>query len=131
MSAGNRVEAVKQGFPQREIADASFELQQEIDSGRRVVVGVNTHTDSDEGETSILRIDPALERKQVERLRAAKASRDTQTVRAALAELKHAAAGERNLLPLLIEAARVQATGGEIVQGLQEVWGSYREQPML
>src|SRR5438270_13481885 len=99
------VQAVKDGYPQREIADAAFELQREIDSGRRIVVGVNAFTEGDDAETPILRIDPALERKQIERLRAAKASRDTSAVEAALARLKDAAASERNLMPLLIEAA--------------------------
>ena len=68
------VEAVKRGFPQREIADAAFTLQREIDAGRRIVVGVNAYTEGDEADTPILRIDPALERKQVERLRAVKAA---------------------------------------------------------
>ena len=67
---GGMVEAVKRGFPQREIADAAFELQQEIDAGRRTVVGVNRFTEGDEGELSILRIDPALEQKQIQRVRA-------------------------------------------------------------
>jgi methylmalonyl-CoA mutase N-terminal domain/subunit len=67
---GGMVEAVKQGFPQREIADAAFALQTEIDAGRRIVVGVNRYTEGEDGETDILRIDPALERKQVERVSA-------------------------------------------------------------
>ena len=77
---GGMVEAVKQGFPQREIADAAFELQQEIDSGKRIVVGVNSFTEGDDSQTPILRIDPALERKQIERVRAVKADRDDDAV---------------------------------------------------
>ena len=96
---GGMVEAVKRGFPQREIADAAFALQQEIDSGERVVVGVNRFTEGDDSLTPILRIDPALERKQVERLRAAKADRDGEAVEIVLAELKAAADGERNVMP--------------------------------
>jgi methylmalonyl-CoA mutase, N-terminal domain len=128
---GGMVEAVKGGFPQREIADASFELQTEIDSGRRIVVGVNRHTEGDEGTTELLRIDPALERKQIDRLQAIRAGRDTETVERVLTEIKQAAAGERNLMPLLIEAARAHVSEGEIVQALQEVWGDYREQPVF
>jgi methylmalonyl-CoA mutase N-terminal domain/subunit len=128
---GGMVQAVKDGFPQREIADAAFTLQQEIDAGRRIVVGVNAFTEGDDTPTPILRIDPALERKQVERLQAAKADRDAAAVRATLQELKAAAATERNLMPLLLDAARVHASEGEIVQALQQVWGDYRERPFF
>ncbi|HXO08173.1 MAG TPA: methylmalonyl-CoA mutase family protein, partial [Solirubrobacteraceae bacterium] len=73
---GGMVEAVKSGFPQREIADAAFELQQEIDAGRRTVVGVNRFTEGDEGKLSLLRIDPALEQQQIARVQAARGNRD-------------------------------------------------------
>jgi methylmalonyl-CoA mutase, N-terminal domain len=128
---GGMVEAVKRGFPQREIADAAFDLQQEIDAGRRIVVGVNAFTEGDEAETPILRIDHALERKQIERVRAARAARDAGPVETILGELKAAAAGQRNLMPLLLDAARVHATEGEIVEALQQVWGDYRELPVF
>jgi methylmalonyl-CoA mutase N-terminal domain/subunit len=128
---GGMVDAVKRGFPQREIADAAFNLQMEIDAGRRIVVGVNAFTEGDETETPILRIDPALERKQVERLHAVRARRDAAAVELVLAELKGAAAREQNLMPLLLEAARVHASEGEIVHALQQVWGDYREQPVF
>jgi methylmalonyl-CoA mutase, N-terminal domain len=128
---GGMVQAVKQGFPQREIADAAFELQSAIDSGRRTVVGVNAYTESDESETPILRIDPTLEQKQIERVRAVRARRSGAHVEAVLAELRSSAAGERNLMALLLEAARAHATEGEIVQALQDVWGDYREQPVF
>ena len=128
---GGMVEAVKRGYPQREIADAAFTLQRAIDSGQRIVVGVNDYLEGDEAHTPILRIDPALERKQVERLRAAKANRNAAAVQASLAELSAAAEQKRNLMPLLIDAARVHASEGELVQSLQEVWGDYREQPVF
>jgi methylmalonyl-CoA mutase N-terminal domain/subunit len=128
---GGMVQAVKEGFPQREIADASFDLQREIDSGRRIVVGVNAFTEGDEGETSLLRIDPALERKQIESVRAVRAARDAGAVEIALAELKAAALAGRNLMPLLVVAARVHASEGEIIETLQSVWGDYREAPMF
>jgi methylmalonyl-CoA mutase N-terminal domain/subunit len=126
---GGMIEAVKHGFPQREIADAAFELQREIDSGRRIVVGVNAYQEGDAAEPPILRIDPALERKQIERLRAVKATRAAGAVERTLAELKSAAGREQNLMPILLDAARVHATEGEIVEALQQVWGEYREQP--
>jgi methylmalonyl-CoA mutase N-terminal domain/subunit len=129
---GGMVEAVKRGFPQREIADAAFVLQQDIDSRRRIVVGVNAFTEGDEAETPILRIDPSLERKQIERVRSARVNRDSASVEGILASLRSAAAGKRNnLMPLLVDAARSQATEGEIVQALQIVWGDYREQPVF
>ena len=128
---GGMVAAVKQNYPQREIAEASFELQNEIDAGRRIVVGVNRYTEVDGGETPILRIDPALERKQIDRVRAVRAARDADAVERALAELRTAAAGERNLMPPLIDAARVHASEGEIVQTLQRVWGAYTETPVF
>jgi methylmalonyl-CoA mutase, N-terminal domain len=128
---GGMVEAVKTGFPQREIADAAYELQTEIDSGRRVVVGVNRYTEGDEGATDLLRIDPALEREQIGRVQAIRADRDTTRVERVLSEIKQAGAGDRNVMPLLIEAARAHVSEGEIVEALQEVWGDYREQPVF
>jgi methylmalonyl-CoA mutase, N-terminal domain len=128
---GGMVEAVKRGFPQREIADAAFELQTEIDAGRRTVVGVNRYTEGDEQATDLLRIDPALEGQQVARVRAARADRDEPAVAASLAAIKQAAAGDVNLMPLLIDAARLHISEGEIVQALQQVWGDYREQPVF
>jgi methylmalonyl-CoA mutase N-terminal domain/subunit len=126
---GGMVQAVKDGYPQREIADAAFELQREIDSGRRIVVGVNSYTEGDGAETPILRIDPALERKQIERLRAVKASRDSESVEAVLTDVRAAAADARNMMPLLIDAARAHVSEGEMVHALQEVWGGYSERP--
>ncbi len=130
---GGMVEAVKQGFPQREIADAAFALQREIDAGRRTVVGVNRYTEGNEhDEVAILRIDPALERKQVERLRTARAAREAKRAVTALEAIQEAAADEhRNLMEPLLAAARAGATEGEIVQALQQVWGGYREQPVF
>ena len=127
---GGMVEAVKRGFPQRDIADSAFELQREIDSGRRVVVGVNAYTEGD-AQTSILKIDPTLEGKQLERVRAAKSGRDGAALYSALAALRTAARDGTNLMPLLIDAARLHASEGEIVESLQQVWGDYRETPMF
>jgi methylmalonyl-CoA mutase N-terminal domain/subunit len=129
---GGMVAAVKQNFPQREIADASFELQTEIDRGRRIVVGVNEYRQHDEEPLEILRIDPALERKQVGRVQAVRARRDARAVEEALAALRRAAADEdENLMPALVDAARVHASEGEIVGALQEVFGSYTETPVF
>jgi methylmalonyl-CoA mutase N-terminal domain/subunit len=129
---GGMVAAVKQSYPQREIADAAYELQHRIDAGERTVVGVNRYVHSDERPLPILRIDPALERKQVDRLQAARARRDATAVEASLAELRADAAHERrNLMPALLACTRAHATEGEMVRALQDVWGSYRESPVF
>src|SRR3712207_2022028 len=129
---GGMVEAVKRGYPQREIADAAFELQQEYDSGERTLVGVNSYTEGGDGEIEILRIDPALERKQIGRVQAVRARRDGAAVERALAELKSAAArDDANLMPNLLDCARVHATEGEIVGALQRVFGTYTETPVF
>jgi methylmalonyl-CoA mutase, N-terminal domain len=129
---GGMVQAVKQSYPQREIADASFQLQCEIDAGRRIVVGVNSFTEGDDDQTPLLRIDPALERRQIDRLSGVRARRDGAVVEATLTALKQGAAGERaNLMGPLLDCARACASEGEIVQALQSVWGDYREVPVF
>ena len=126
---GGMVQAVKEGYPQREIADAAFDLQREIENGERVVVGVNAFTEGDDSDTPILRVDPALEQQQIDRLQSVRANRDSEAVERLMVQISEAAAGETNLMPLLVEAARAHASEGEIVQALQKVWGDYREQP--
>jgi methylmalonyl-CoA mutase N-terminal domain/subunit len=129
---GGMVEAVKRNYPQREIADAAFTLQQEIDAGQRVVVGVNRYVLEDEQPIPTLRVDPALERKQTDRLAAARARRDGAAVERTLAALREDAAhAERNLMEPLLECARAHASEGEIVQSLQQVFGSYTETPVF
>jgi methylmalonyl-CoA mutase N-terminal domain/subunit len=128
---GGMVEAIRRNFPQREIADASFTYQQELNERKRIVVGVNDFTQDDEEPTPILKIDPALEGKQVARLQATRAGRDAAAVEAALSELKRAAAGAGNLMPPIIEAARVQVTEGEMIAAMQEVFGTYTETPVF
>jgi methylmalonyl-CoA mutase N-terminal domain/subunit len=129
---GGMVEAVKRNYPQREIADAAFELQQEIDAGERVVVGVNSFVQEDEEPIPTLRVDPALERKQLDRLQAARARRDGAAVERALAHLREAAAHERrNLMEPLLQCARANASEGEMIESLQAVFGAYTETPVF
>jgi methylmalonyl-CoA mutase N-terminal domain/subunit len=129
---GGMVEAVKAGFPQREIAEAAYEHQREIDRGERIIVGVNDYREGGDGELEILRIDPALERKQIGRVQAVRARRDAAAVERALGELKSAAVDDsRNLMPNLLACARVHASEGEIVEALQEVFGTYTETPVF
>jgi methylmalonyl-CoA mutase, N-terminal domain len=129
---GGMVQAVKQSYPQREIADASFRLQCEIDAGRRIVVGVNSFTEGDDDQTPLLRIDPTLERQHLHPPTGVRPPRDGAVVEGTLAALKQAAAGERaNLMEPLLDCARACASEGEIVQALQAVWGDYREVPVF
>ena len=128
---GGMTEAVKRGYPQREIADAAFELQREYDTGERKLVGVNSYTEGGDGEIEILRIDPALERKQIDRVQGVRARRDSAEVERALAALRLSATTGRNLMDELLTCARVRATEGEIVEALQDVWGSYTETPVF
>jgi methylmalonyl-CoA mutase N-terminal domain/subunit len=129
---GGMVEAVKQSYPQREIADAAFQLQGEIDAGRRIVVGVNSFTEGDEQNPPLLRIDPELESKQVGRVQAVRAARDGAAVESALAVLSDAARHpDRNLMEPLLDCARARASEGEIVQALQAVWGDYKDVPVF
>ena len=127
---GGMVEAIKQNFPQREIADASFRYQQEVDQRKRIIVGVNEYV-SDERQIPILRIDPALERKQRGRVEATKARRDSAEAERTLTDLKAAAATEANLMPPIIACAKARVSEGEMVAALQQVFGSYTELPVF
>ncbi|HEV3047498.1 MAG TPA: methylmalonyl-CoA mutase family protein [Solirubrobacteraceae bacterium] len=129
---GGMVSAVKLNYPQREIADAAFALQQEIDAGERIVVGVNSYEAAGEEPIPTLRVDPALERKQIERLSSARARREGAVVERALAALRgDAAHPERNLMEPLLACARAHASEGEIVESLQQVFGDYSETPVF
>jgi methylmalonyl-CoA mutase N-terminal domain/subunit len=129
---GGVIPAIKENFFQREIADASFRYQHEVEQRQRIVVGVNRYVLEDEPPLEILRIDPALEGKQVERVRALRARRDSAAVESRLAALKEAAAREDvNLMPLIVDAARDYVTMGEMCDALREVWGVWRETPVF
>ena len=129
---GGVVEAIKENFFQREIAEASFRFQSEVESGDRVIVGVNRFEDTDERELEILKIDAALERKQIERVQALRARRDSAAVSSALARLKQGAAeADTNLMPAIIDASRAYVTMGEMCDALRETWGVWRETPVF
>ncbi|HET7568440.1 MAG TPA: methylmalonyl-CoA mutase family protein [Gaiellaceae bacterium] len=129
---GGVVPAIEQNFMQREIAEASFRYQSEVEAKQRVVVGVNRYVMDDEQPLEILRIDPALERKQVERVQALRARRDSAAVEQALARLREDAAVEgRNLMEPIMSASRAYVTMGEMCDALREVWGVWRETPVF
>jgi methylmalonyl-CoA mutase N-terminal domain/subunit len=129
---GGVVEAIKENFFQREIAEASFRYQSEVEARQRIVVGVNRYELEDEQPLDILRIDPALEPQQIERVQSLRARRDADAAGSALARLKEDAAHEdRNLMPPIVEAARAYVTMGEMCDALREVWGIWRETPVF
>jgi methylmalonyl-CoA mutase N-terminal domain/subunit len=129
---GGVVAAIKDNFFQREIAEASFRYQSEVEAEQRVIVGVNRYSLEDEPPVELLRIDPALEGEQIERVRALRARRDSSAAEAALARLKDDAAVEgRNLMEPIIAAARAYVTMGEMCDALREVWGVWRETPVF
>jgi methylmalonyl-CoA mutase N-terminal domain/subunit len=129
---GGVIPAIKENFFQREIADASFTYQSEVEAGQRVVVGVNRYEVEEEQSIDILRIDPALERKQIERVQALRARRDSGAVETTLARLKEASLRDGvNLMPLIVDASRAYVTMGEMCDALRETWGVWRETPVF
>jgi len=124
--------AIEQNMPQREIADSAYRYQQEVEAEERVVVGVNRYQADAEDEIPILRIDPDLERRQIERLHAFKSRRDSAAVERRVAELADAASADgRNLMPVVVDAVRDGVTLGEICDTWRRVWGTWREQPVF
>jgi methylmalonyl-CoA mutase, N-terminal domain len=129
---GGVIAAIKENFFQREIAEASFRYQHEVEQKQRIVVGVNRYEHQDEEPLEILRIDPALEQKQIGRVQALRSNRDSTAVESALARLKEdAARDDRNLMIPIIEASKVYVTMGEMCDALRGVWGVWRETPVF
>ena len=129
---GGVIPAIEQNFQQREIAEASYRYQAEVERGERVIVGVNRYKLEEEQQIELLRIDPALETKQIERVQAVRASRDSAAAEAALVRLKDDAAVEgRNLMEPIMDASRAYVTMGEMCDALREVWGTWRETPVF
>jgi methylmalonyl-CoA mutase N-terminal domain/subunit len=129
---GGVVPAIKENFFQREIAEASYRYQSEVEAEQRIVVGVNRYQLEDEVPLDILKVDPALEGQQIERVQALRARRDSAAVEAALARLKADAAHEnRNLMTPIVDAAGAYVTMGEMCDALREVWGIWKETPVF
>jgi len=125
---GGVLACIENGFFQREIADAAYRYQMEVERGERIVVGVNRFQDPEERlDIEILRIDPEVERRQRERLARLRAERSAAEVERSLEALKEGARGDANLMPLIIDCARAYCTEGEIIGALKEVFGEYRE----
>jgi len=130
---GGMLKAIDQGFPQQEIADSAYRFALRKASGEHAVVGVNKYVDrGPEEPIGMHRIDPASEGRQIDTLRRVRASRDEGRVRALLHEMQVAAGDPAvNLMPVTIEAVKARASMGEIVEALKEVWGMYKETPVI
>jgi methylmalonyl-CoA mutase N-terminal domain/subunit len=122
---GGAVAAIEEGFVQDEIEQAAFRWQRQVESGERVIVGVNRFEEAEVERVELLRIDPEAERRQLERTARVRAERNAEKAAAALAEVRRVAAGEANLLPPMREALRARCTVGEICGVLREEWGTY------
>jgi len=129
---GGVIPAIKENFFQREIAEASFRYQHEVEQKQRIIVGVNRYELEDEEPLEILKIDAALEGEQIGRVQALRERRDSAVVESALARLKEDAAHEgRNLMPQIVDASKAYVTMGEMCDALREVWGVWRETPVF
>jgi len=128
---GGVLPALEENFFQREIAEASYAFQREVEEGRRLIVGVNAYVGSDDDQVEILRISPEIERRQSERLAAVRERRDDSALPGPLGRLQEAAASAQNVMPHILDCARVYASEGEICDALREVWGVYRETPVF
>ena len=124
---GGMLKAIERGYVQQEIQDAAYEYQQQVDRAEAVVVGVNRFTVEEEKPIPLQRIDPALEPKQVERVKALRAKRDAGPWKAALQQVEEAARGGENLMPRIVTAVDAHATVGEIADTLRRVFGEYKE----
>ncbi len=129
---GGVLACIEQNFFQQEIADAAYRYQQALDSKQRILVGVNEFINPNEQlEIEILKIDPQVEKEQVERVRKLRQERDNIRVRETLDNLRRACAGTENLMPYILECVRAYATEGEIIQTMKEVFGEYKEKPVF
>jgi methylmalonyl-CoA mutase N-terminal domain/subunit len=124
-SLGGMIAAIEAGFFRREIADAAFSYQRDVDARRKLIVGVNEFVEQKEKPIAILKVDEAVEREQVAALRRIKENRSADAVRRALDEVRHAAESETNLVVPLLNAARTRATVGELVNALADVFGHH------
>jgi methylmalonyl-CoA mutase N-terminal domain/subunit len=122
---GGMIPAIEAGFFRREIADAAFQYQREVDAKRKLLVGVNAFVEPDEKPLETLVMDETVEKEQVAALRQLKERRDREVVRRALDEVRRVAGTTQNLMPSLLEAARARCTVGEIMAALADVFGRY------
>jgi len=128
---GGMLRAIESGYVQREIQESAYRYQRAIETNDAVIVGLNKFQLEEESTVPLLRVDPAIERAQIERVRALRNRRDATVVEATLSKLEEAARGDENLLPKILDCVEAYATVGEISNRLRRVWGEYRESPTV
>jgi len=128
---GGMVEAIEQGFPQKEIAEASYRFQQSVEQRDKIIVGVNDYVQEDEPPHPILYIDESTAERQVAQVQELRRTRDNDRVRRALDTLREAARGSGNTMYPMLDCVRAYATVGEMCDALREVWGEYEEVPLI
>jgi methylmalonyl-CoA mutase N-terminal domain/subunit len=126
-AAGGTLAAIEQGMIQREVQESAYRAQQQIDRGERVVVGVNRFATGETTDIEVLRIDPELERRQIERVRAVRVSRANAEWTTAMEAIVAAARSEGNLVPPIVRAVEARATVGEVSDALRSVFGEHKE----
>ncbi len=124
---GGMLRAIETGYVQKEIQESAYRYQRAIEQEESIVVGMNRFQSSEDSSVPTLRVNPAIEQQQIERLRAVRERRDSATVEIALAKLQEAALGTENLLPHILDSVEAYATVGEISNRLRNVWGEYKE----
>ena len=130
-SMGGMMQAISQGFVQREIQESSYRYQRSVESGESTIVGVNRFVSEDRPGIGIHRIDPGIEREQKERLARVRASRDSKAAGRALDAVAEAAGSADNLLPVMIRAVECEVTLGEISDRLRTIFGEHTENPQI
>ncbi len=128
---GGMIPAIERGYPQTEIANASFEFQKSVETRDSVIVGVNKFTEQESQPIELLQIDETAERRQIARLTEVKRSRNTDEVVRRLNALRRAAEGKDNTMPFILDAVKAYATVGEIAGAMGEIFGSYTETSVL
>lgn len=128
---GGMVEAIEQGYPQREIAESAYRFQKQVELGERDIVGVNVYGDNEELGVETLYINEDVSERQIAKLNDLRRTRDMNRVARSLAMVREVALGKTNLMPSLLEAVRAYATLGEICDALRDVWGEYEETPTI
>ena len=128
---GGMVEAIEQGYPQREIAESAYRFQKQVELGERDIVGVNVYGDNEELGVETLYINEDVSERQIAKLNDLRRTRDTNRVARSLAAIREVALRKTNLMPSLLEAVRAYATLGEICDALRDAWGEYEETPTI
>lgn len=130
-SLGGMIQAIENGFVQREIQEAAYKFEKELESGKRIVVGVNKFQISEEQKPDLLKIDMKLQEEQIKFLHNVKSSRNNELVLNAIAALKEAAQADNNLMPFILDAVKAYASVGEICNAMREVFGEYKEHVVI